>query len=821
MYKGLIILLWIILLPLLCSAATIHVPGDSATIQAGINGTAPGDTILVADGTYTGEGNRDISYDGKDIVVLSENGPEFTILNMEGTESEPHRAFNFITNEPSSAELIGFTFKNGYGTYSNNHNEGGAIYIVNSSPSIKECVFENNVGNHTGGAVVCWGYLAEPKFISCTFVNNTALYYGAGVYINTSNDVIFENCIIAFSNYGAAIFGGNVELSCCNLYGNDGGDWDASIPGQLGINGNISADPVFCDTSSGDFNLAPHSPCGPFVHPSCDLIGALGVECYENYETPYPLMITLDPIYSGDLLTSPNPEIIWTFFDTASTTQSAYEIEVGTDNDWSIAELWQTGQVTSSDSSVQYMGLPLIDNTQHFVRIRLSNSLSWGSWKEFAFWTRYPTTIRIPADKLTIQAGIDSAINNGDTVLVSDGIYTGEGNKNLDFMGKNIVLKSVNGPKATIIDCEFDGRGIRFHLGEDSTCVVDGFKITNGWTDHESGSGILIIDSDPTIKNCEIRYCACHHYGGGVGCGNSNSTFINCLITENAVIHGGAGVYSEYSNPRFINCSISGNYQAHGIMVQYSQAEFNNCSISNNHITGIHIIQSDVDLIGCTFHKDTILYGPVVFSAAITGNGGNLNIVNSTFSENVSSNGRGAIHLDGCSLNMENSIIAFTSDGIAIDCDSEDIISISCCNIYGNTDGDWVGGIAAYEGINGNLSLDPMFCDSYNGILTLDSTSPCGPDHPSNTCQVLIGAHSVTDCVNCGDANFDGYVNVSDAVYIINYVFINGDQPDPYDYADVNCDSYVNVSDAVWIINYTFMGGFAPCDTDGDTIPDC
>jgi len=73
----------------------------------------------------------------------------------------------------------------------------------------------------------------------------------------------------------------------------------------------------------------------------------------------------------------------------------------------------------------------------------------------------------------------------------------------------------------------------------------------------------------------------------------------------------------------------------------------------------------------------------------------------------------------------------------------------------------------------------------------------------------------------CGDANNDQTVNVSDAVSIINYVFVGGDPPDPIESGDCNCDDTCNVSDAVWIINYVFVGGSDPCDSDGDTIPDC
>jgi Arylsulfotransferase (ASST)/Dockerin type I domain len=73
----------------------------------------------------------------------------------------------------------------------------------------------------------------------------------------------------------------------------------------------------------------------------------------------------------------------------------------------------------------------------------------------------------------------------------------------------------------------------------------------------------------------------------------------------------------------------------------------------------------------------------------------------------------------------------------------------------------------------------------------------------------------------CGDANSDATVNVSDAVWIINYVFVGGDPPDPIESGDSNCDGTCNVSDAVWIINYVFVGGNEPCDTDGDTVFDC
>jgi hypothetical protein len=66
------------------SATTIHVPADYERMQAAIYSAEDGDTVLVADGTYTGNGNRDIDFLGRSIVVMSENGPDATVIDCRG-----------------------------------------------------------------------------------------------------------------------------------------------------------------------------------------------------------------------------------------------------------------------------------------------------------------------------------------------------------------------------------------------------------------------------------------------------------------------------------------------------------------------------------------------------------------------------------------------------------------------------------------------------------------------------------------------------------------------------------------------------------------
>ena len=72
--------------------------------------------------------------------------------------------------------------------------------------------------------------------------------------------------------------------------------------------------------------------------------------------------------------------------------------------------------------------------------------------------TAHMSNIYIPRDHPTIQEGINAG-ENGDHIIVSDGIYTGEGNKNLTFHGKSITVRSEMGADNCIIDCQGNGRG--------------------------------------------------------------------------------------------------------------------------------------------------------------------------------------------------------------------------------------------------------------------------------------------------------------------------------------------------------------------------
>lgn len=91
--------------------------------------------------------------------------------------------------------------------------------------------------------------------------------------------VHLDNCIVAFGvgSFAFESLGEPYQLDCCDVYGNEGGDYVEGAAGQLGVNGNISEDPLFCDPASLDLTIAVDSPCAP--DGDCGLIGALPIGC--------------------------------------------------------------------------------------------------------------------------------------------------------------------------------------------------------------------------------------------------------------------------------------------------------------------------------------------------------------------------------------------------------------------------------------------------------------------------------------------------------------------------------------------------------------
>lgn len=204
----------VIMLCWVCAAeaAIIRVPADHQTIQAAITVSEFGDTVLVADGTYSGDGNRDITYLGKAILVTSENGPRHTVIECGGTSSAPHRGFVFQSGESALSVLQGFTVCHGVTTGILPDQNGGGMLIKNSSPTITNCIFQDNTAEAlfagTGGGICCIN--SKPRINECLFLNNISHSNGGALACWQASAVILTKCL--FQENAADSFGGAV---CC------------------------------------------------------------------------------------------------------------------------------------------------------------------------------------------------------------------------------------------------------------------------------------------------------------------------------------------------------------------------------------------------------------------------------------------------------------------------------------------------------------------------------------------------------------------------------------------------------------------------------
>jgi carboxypeptidase D len=85
------------------------------------------------------------------------------------------------------------------------------------------------------------------------------------------------------------------------------------------------------------------------------------------------------------------------------------------------------------------------------------------------------------------------------------------------------------------------------------------------------------------------------------------------------------------------------------------------------------------------------------------------------------------------------------------------------------------------------------------------------PDNANTVMGRILDWFGISKSFTRGDVNKDGEVNVTDVVYLINYLFKNGPEPQPWESGDVNCDNEVSVSDVVYLIFYLFREGPPPC----------
>jgi len=302
------------------SAAVIEVPARYQTLQDAVQAAAPGDTVLVAPGTYR------LFFDNllmgsKDITVISSAGPGETAITGRGSRPV------ITIGQRSRAVIEGFTITRE--TDSDlMPSQGGAIYCsagsapvirnniiinnravfgagifcdVQSTPVIRGNTLKGNIADTAGGAI--FAEHSRAVITGNLFTDNSAGSSGGALACNRDSSRIFNNIFwkngadyggaiscdraavwiynntlvsnIARRGAGIMVDRGSVRLINLIFYHNRHGDLflkgtgpaarpifsDMQESSFAGMNGNIAEDPMFADTSAGDFHLQPDSPC--------------------------------------------------------------------------------------------------------------------------------------------------------------------------------------------------------------------------------------------------------------------------------------------------------------------------------------------------------------------------------------------------------------------------------------------------------------------------------------------------------------------------------------------------------------------------------
>ncbi len=669
MNRGVFIFAAAILIAASSFGATIHVPSQQPTIQAGINAASNGDTVLVSPGTYNGR----FDFNGKAIVLKSSDGPPATTL--QGATNDG--IVVFAHGETRASIIEGFTFR------------GGTIALncQNGSPTIRHNVF-------TDQTYCC--FAAVISYSPFVFENNTVCFgANGGIAVYDTGAIVMNNIFAYNPGYGIYLYSPSSHVTHNDVY-------SVSVPSMYWSGkgeGNISIDPMFSAAAARDFRLTSASPCRDSGNPADeyrDPDGSrndMGALPYGGGQSALPLPLGLDITGKDDqhVIATLSPVFTWRFYDTTGGMQSQYQIQAGVDRNWVQAPIWDSGPVNAGDSIIAYSGPPLTDHNKYFARARVHNGTEWGGWYQAYFVTYVSHIVRVPGDQSLIQEALNIA-RTGDTVLVAAGTY----HENILFPSLRVKLLSEKGrDSTTIIAADPNVAVVTFANETDTGRSIDGFSIT-GTTD---ATGIVCKSGRPSILNCDIGNCTSIDSAGGIVCGvPSYPIILNNRIHDNVVTAGGGAggglsVWSHVSTP----AQIEGN------------EIFNNQSPTGAGISingGYAVVQRNI------IHHNT---GPdSSFSAGIYLYLGDppARVINNTILHNTA----------GVALNwyansdVRNNIIAMNQFGG---------LSVTSSYYTFAYNDEWGNGTDYGLTVLGGLAVDPLIFDPENGNYALFEMSPC------------------------------------------------------------------------------------------------
>ncbi len=523
-------------------ATDLHVPAQYATIQAAIDAAQPGDSVVIADGTYTGTGNRGLDYFGKAITVRSANGAANCIIDCENAA----RAVTFQTSETAAAILDGLTIRNGRA------GQGGAVYCSNNtSPIIRNCTFTANAATdvYGGGALYC--HTAAPTVEHCTFTANQATNQGGAVSAFYSSNIHCTDCDFTENytpSFGSALvsYDSSVTLTNCQVHSNHAGGGAVIC---------IQGSATLTDCSITDNTNQPNYAASTGVHFETGAAVTVQRCTFSGNHGGY----IGGGLYCGNACTGTITDC--TFSDNSAILGGAAACSFDVSVTFSGCTFEQNA-TTSGDGGALWLNTSPV--TLEDCQIRFNTSVQHGGGLALGG----PAVVR----NCTITQNSTGTYGAGGGILCSSGgppLITGcQITANSAGRGGGVYCGYDAIPR--VVDCTISGNHAIGYggFGGGFCCEGDGgapVLINTVLTGNDSvsyGGGFYAVQNTaPLLLGCTISSNWNEYYGGGV-CFSSgvNGVLANCTLAANSTRYGGGGLAAVYSgHSRVVNCVITNN----------------------------------------------------------------------------------------------------------------------------------------------------------------------------------------------------------------------------------------------------------------------